>query len=899
MDLLLLTSILVRVVALGGSIVLLRRLRDWRVLFLSGMIGLMTAQQCLTLLAAVRDGGDLVVSAGRLEELPALLVSIMALTAVIFLGDVFARTPARSTPADAVRGERLTFVALAIGAVAIVGSCAVGVSAYRASRRTMLDATARGNLQLARTLVNHVESRAAGRSGADRLRHLEDTWADTEVRHPGTFLCVVRAPGVLVHHSVSPDAIGRDVSGLALGEATVGRAATVGELLRRRSDWAGAGRTVTGTEQLVGYAYSPVLDGLVVVHLPLAVVEREVQAAALPWGIGLGLVAGLVIPLALALLGYAAATARRSLAETAEARRTSERRLREAEEMRRAITEHSPDYIMLLDCAGTILFINRTVPDLTIADVIGTPVFRYVPERYHDRMRAAFRQVVETGEPAIYEVDYESKDGDVLTFESRVGAVRRDGTVVALAMSSSDVTERTRTARTLQRFREILAATPDFVGMADARGRAQWVNAAGCEMIGVDGEADVPSMMLTDFHPPAVAERLTHEALPTAARDGVWQGETSFLRRDGTEVRTLQVVLAHKDPQGRVDFYSTIGHDIDDRLRSEAALRESQRRFELLARASPAIVFQTGPQGGGIFCSERWKEFTGLSELAWQGDGWMRGVHPDDRPRVEASWRRAMLAASSWHEELRFRHVDGRVFWMLAQAIPQRDEDGRVEGFIGTCMDITDVKRAAERQRLMMRELDHRVRNNLSSLTSLIDLTARSGRDAADFAESIRTRVLAMAHVHELLSRSHWSPVSLGRMIEVLVPVGAAGTVDLAGPALDVPASQGTAVAMVIQELMTNSLKHGALGVRDGRVRIEWCVDTTDEGETCYRLEWTETGGRLITTPPETGVGTRLVRGLVRSDLRGSLTLSYPTDGAAHRLTIVPEHADAALVTVG
>jgi PAS domain S-box-containing protein len=224
---------------------------------------------------------------------------------------------------------------------------------------------------------------------------------------------------------------------------------------------------------------------------------------------------------------------------------------------------------------------------------------------------------------------------------------------------------------------------------------------------------------------------------------------------------------------------------------------------------------------------------------------------------------------------------------------PLRDESGRIVGGAGIALEITQRKRSEERQRLLMRELDHRVRNNLTSLAALVDLSARSARDTRSLADSIRLRVLAMARMHDLLSQSHWTPVDFRRMLDVVKPIGAVGVVECSGPPLLVPASQGAALAMVMQELMTNSLKYGALGAEGGRARVEWEVEPDERGGTRCILHWRETGGPPVEGAIEPGVGTRLVTGLVRTDLRGSLELTFPREGARHRLEIVLESEPA------
>ena len=178
------------------------------------------------------------------------------------------------------------------------------------------------------------------------------------------------------------------------------------------------------------------------------------------------------------------------------------------------------------------------------------------------------------------------------------------------------------------------------------------------------------------------------------------------------------------------------------------------------------------------------------------------------------------------------------------------------------------------------------MRNNLSSLETLIGLTADGAEDVGQFAASIKGRVQALGRVHEMLTTSRWSPLSMRRLVEELSPSGRAGRVVCAGTELLVPPAQCTALGMVVHELMTNSLEHGALGAAEGRVRVAWSESTDDDRRRC-RLEWAEENGPPIPAAPRPRLGTRLIEGLVSSDLQGTVTLAYPPSGARHEIEVL------------
>lgn len=200
---------------------------------------------------------------------------------------------------------------------------------------------------------------------------------------------------------------------------------------------------------------------------------------------------------------------------------------------------------------------------------------------------------------------------------------------------------------------------------------------------------------------------------------------------------------------------------------------------------------------------------------------------------------------------------------------------------------------AAEHQRLLLSELDHRVRNNLASLLGLVDISHERYHDLDAFATSMRRRVQMMATVHTLLSRSNWLPLPLQKLIDALLPPGTKPQVETTGPALTVPVRQIPALGMVLHEFITNSMKYGSLSHRDGRLGIAWDAEPIEEDVIHATVNWREQGGPAIDRAPDPGVGVSLIHGLVNSELQGEAQMTFPRGGADHRLSITLDGRDA------
>jgi PAS domain S-box-containing protein len=168
------------------------------------------------------------------------------------------------------------------------------------------------------------------------------------------------------------------------------------------------------------------------------------------------------------------------------------------------------------------------------------------------------------------------------------GKVYRDAQGQPIRMTGVcwDLTQRKQAEEDRDRLVAVLEATSDFVGMARPDGSVLYLNRAGRRMIGMDENAPVTQTTIPDYHPGWALALIIHEAIPIACRQGVWSGETALRRVDGTEIPVSQVVLAHKNEAGDVDFLATIIRDISDRKRAEEQLRRTAAR---LARSNTEL----------------------------------------------------------------------------------------------------------------------------------------------------------------------------------------------------------------------------------------------------------------------------------------------------------------------
>lgn len=272
------------------------------------------------------------------------------------------------------------------------------------------------------------------------------------------------------------------------------------------------------------------------------------------------------------------------------------------------------------------------------------------------------------------------------------------------------------------------------------------------------------------------------------------------------------------------------------------------------------------------------------------------GLHQSDL--LDGDWKNVLIEQCErqrhgLHDqcECQLARPDGKKVWVNIAASPITDQNGEFLGCVRMVTDITQLKNTEEAlraslksQRHLLNELDHRVRNNLSSLVSLVDISRGGASDVGAFAESIRGRIDAMNRAYGLLSSSGWKRQDLHRLLQTLISGRYGGRVELAGPHIEFAPHLSGAVAIVVRELIANAIQHGALSNDEGRVGITWRVLESDGRAVDIELRWTEGGGPPITGPVATGTGMQLVQGLIESDLQGTAKLGFPEEGAQHVL---------------
>jgi PAS domain S-box-containing protein len=255
-------------------------------------------------------------------------------------------------------------------------------------------------------------------------------------------------------------------------------------------------------------------------------------------------------------------------------------------------------------------------------------------------------------------------------------------------------------------------------------------------------------------------------------------------------------------------------------------------------------------------------------------------LHPDDVAELRQALAEFTKGARSYEAEFRINRPDGEVCWCVGTAAATIDKSGRVVRISGVTVDITERKRAEERQSLLTREVDHRAKNALALAQSIVRLTRADS--VKTYVNAVEGRINALARVHTILSLSSWQGAEISKLIdEELAPYCRGGQIRLAGSEVQLQPATAQTLALALHELVTNSAKYGALSVLSGQLSITWEVE-----DDMFALAWEETGGPLVQIPTSRGFGTRSLMASVESQLGGQALFDWRAEGLICRLVV-------------
>lgn len=532
----------------------------------------------------------------------------------------------------------------------------------------------------------------------------------------------------------------------------------------------------------------------------------------------------------------------------------------------------------------------------------------YSPEEYIGRHIAEFH----VDAPVIEDIISKLSNGERLEgYPARLRA--KDGAIKHVAITSNgrfedgrfyntrcftvDVTD-LHTAKAARRESdERLSATYEAatVGIAesDAEGRLLRVNDALCNMLGRTRE-QLLAMTFSDYtHPDDIEADAALYGRQVAGELDSYVLRKRALKADG-EVVYLDINSSSvRSASGAFRYGVRVIQDVTTAQRMETRIRESERHLRDLLEALPAAVYTTDAAGRITFFNQAAVELSGRTPRL--GDMWCvswRLYNTDETPlphdqcpmAIALKENRPIRGAEAIAER-----PDGTRVPFVPYPTPLHDADGALIGAINMLMDITERKQAENRQKVLIDELNHRVKNTLATVQSLASQTARNAESAQDGYKRFEARLLALSRAHDLLTKRHWGDTPLDSLArEVLVPV-LGHTPDrlvIEGAFIEVGSRVALNLTMTLNELAVNALKYGAMSAETGTVSVSWSVQSQADGAR-LSLEWREQGGPLVNRPERRGLGFRLIERCIERDLGGKLDITFDPEGVICRLSML------------
>ncbi|HEV7439458.1 MAG TPA: response regulator [Methylobacterium sp.] len=408
-------------------------------------------------------------------------------------------------------------------------------------------------------------------------------------------------------------------------------------------------------------------------------------------------------------------------------------------------------------------------------------------------------------------------------------------------------------------YRNLAEALPQLAWMARADGTIVWYNRRWYDYTGSNFD-EMEDWGWRKVHHPDHVEAVTERFRAAIAAGESWEDTFPLRGRDGTYRWFLSQALPHRDAHGRILRWYGTNTDVTEARGAEARLRDSEERFRALVEASAAVIWNTSAEGELLPPQPRWSTYTGQSDEAYQGWGWVDAVHPDDRAHAAEVWAECLEARKPYQVEYRLRRADGVWRDTEVRGVPVIEADGSIREWVGLNVDITERKEAeaeVERARAaaeaanlaksqFIANMSHELRTPLSAVIGYAEMLGEELEDLgqSELLPDLRKIETAARHLLSLINDVlDISKIEAGRMtvsaetfpVASLVEDVAAATESLVakkhnrfeadlGPDLGEMHQDQTKIRQCLLNLIGNAAKFtedGRIGLRVRRHREE------------------------------------------------------------------------------
>lgn len=559
--------------------------------------------------------------------------------------------------------------------------------------------------------------------------------------------------------------------------------------------------------------------------------------------------------------------------EVQEQRRFEEGAMRLA-----AIVSSSDDAIVSKTLDGTITSWNAGA-ERTFGyrpeEIIGRHITTLIPLELHheeDEIIAKLKR----GEPIKhYETVRLTKEGRRIDISLTISPIRdTQGNVVGASKVARDISERKRDAVALARLAAIVSSSDDAIISKTLDGIITTWNAGAERIFGYTAEEMIGRHITT-----LIPRELHHEETEIIARlsrgERIEHFETTRLAKDGRRLDISLTISPMRDKSGKIIGASKIARDITERRRHEIDLA---RLASIVSSSEDAIIAKTLQ---GFVTS--WN--VGAERIFGYKADEMLGRHITTiiPPELHAEEERIIEQLANGERIEHYETVrvtkDGRKVDISLTVSPIRDASGRIVGASKVARDVSDRKRAEDTQRLLLDELNHRIKNTLATVQAIATQTLRRSKQPADFVTAFNGRIQSLSRAHALLTGSSFQGADIQQLVREQLLLGGEpdARITWAGPALVLEGQVALHLALVLHELGTNARKYGALSTPAGQVSARWETRSNANGARLV-MDWRESGGPKVKPPSGRGFGSMLIEQSLQTH-GGIVSISYAESG--------------------
>lgn len=323
--------------------------------------------------------------------------------------------------------------------------------------------------------------------------------------------------------------------------------------------------------------------------------------------------------------------------------------------------------------------------------------------------------------------------------------------------------------------------------------------------------------------------------------------------------------------------------------RAEAALAHAETRRAVALEAAALASWVWDPRTGVVECDTLLPELFNMPPATrMRARDIVVAIDRRDIDKTRNMFREALEGSDDYSGEYRIKGPHP-LRWLAARGrVVERDADGRPTLVFGVNYDVTERRHAEERQRLLLREINHRVKNTLATVQALATQTVRYAREPREFLDAFSQRLRALGLAHGLLSEYEWRGIGIRDLSRMeLSPFDDADVprISIVGQDALLTPDQALGLALILHELASNALKYGALSVPGGKVSLSWTI-RGGKGAKRLHLEWMERGGPEVEPPQHHGFGSILIRRSLAKVISSEVRHEFPPEGVRAEISL-------------